>query len=128
MTRSRSCLYLMLIACAQAATPPVGDLAPVVSKQLSRMADLPGEILPFLSVSLHAKVSGYVDRVSVDRGSEVKEGQLLVELSAPELTARIAEAEAKVQAIESDRIQAEAQLAALQSTYERLKRAAETPG
>jgi hypothetical protein len=27
------------------------------------MADLPGEFLPFLSVSLHAKVPGYVEKV-----------------------------------------------------------------
>ena len=33
-----------------------------------------------------------------------------------------------MQAIESDRLQAEAQLAAAQSTYDRLKKAAETPG
>ena len=77
---------------------------------------------------LHAKVAGYVERVLVDRGSVVKQGDLLVELSAPEMTAQIAEAESKVQAAEADRLQAEAQLAAAQSTYERLKKAAETPG
>jgi membrane fusion protein (multidrug efflux system) len=104
------------------------DLVPVVSKQLSRTIDLPGEFLPFLSVSLHAKVPSFVERVLVDRGSVVKQGDLLVELSAPELKTQIAEGESKVQAAESDRIQAEAQLAAVQSTYERLKKAAETPG
>ena len=74
---------------------------------------------PILSVSLHAKVPGYVERVLVDRGSVVKQGELLVELSAPEMEAQIAEAESKVQAAEADRLQAEAQLAAAQSTYER---------
>ena len=44
------------------------------------------------------------------------------------MTAQIAEAESKVQAAEADRLQAEAQLAAAQSTYDRLKKAAETPG
>jgi hypothetical protein len=34
----------------------------------------------------------------------------------------------KVQQSESERLQAEAQFAASQSTYERLKKAAETPG
>jgi len=104
------------------------DLVPVVSKPISRMVDLPGEFLPFLSVSLHAKVPGYVERILVDRGSRVEDGQLLAEVSAPEMAAQIAEAESKVQAIESDRLQTEAQLAAAQSTYDRLKKAAETPG
>jgi len=113
---------------ASLAFSQVHDSVPVISKPVSRMVDLPGEFLPFLSVSLHAKVPGYVERILVDRGSRVEGGQLLAELSAPEMAARIAEGEAKVQAIESDRLQAEAQLAAAQSTYERLKKAAETPG
>jgi RND family efflux transporter MFP subunit len=104
------------------------DLAPVVAKPVSRTVDLPGEFLPFLTVSLHAKVPGYVERVLVDRGSVVKQGDLLVELSAPEMNAQIAEAESKVQAAEADRLQAEAQVAAAQSTYDRMKQAAETPG
>jgi RND family efflux transporter MFP subunit len=79
-------------------------------------------------VSLHARVAGYVDKVLVDRGSAVKQGQLLVELSAPEMAARIAEAESRVHGAQSDRIQAEAQLAAAQSTWDKLKKAAETPG
>jgi RND family efflux transporter MFP subunit len=44
------------------------------------------------------------------------------------MKAQIAEAESKVQAAESDRLQTQAQLAAAQSTYDRLKQAAETPG
>ncbi len=110
------------------AWPQTGTLASVVSKSISRTTDLPGEFQPFLKVSLHARVQGYVDRILVDRGSFVKRGQLLAELSAPEMSAQIAEAESKVQAAESERSQAEAQLAAAQSTHARLKKAAETPG
>jgi RND family efflux transporter MFP subunit len=104
------------------------DLAPVVSRPVSRTVDLPAEIQPFLNVSLHAKVPGYVERVLVDRGSVVKEGELLLDLTAPEMDAQIAEAESKFQAAEADRLQAEAQLAAAQSTYDRTAEAAKTPG
>jgi membrane fusion protein (multidrug efflux system) len=104
------------------------NLVAVVSKPVSRTVELPGEILPFEAVSLHAKVAGYVERVLVDRGSVVKRGDLLAELSAPEMRAQTAEAQAKAQAAEADRLQAAAQLAAAQSTYERTKKAAETPG
>src|SRR5436189_6171111 len=109
---------------------------------MARTVELPGEFQPFLSVALHARVTGYVDRVLVDRGSAVKEGDLLVELSAPEMKAQIAEAESKVQVVEGDRLQAEAKLASLgstlaslqatlaaaQATYDRLKTASQTPG
>jgi RND family efflux transporter MFP subunit len=116
------------IALARVAWPQAVDLVPVVSKPVSLTSELPGEIAPFLSVSLHAKVPGYVERVLVDRGSVVKQGDLLVELSAPEMTAQIAEAESKLQSAEADRLQAEAQLEAAQSTYDRMKQAAQTPG
>jgi membrane fusion protein (multidrug efflux system) len=121
---------IAILACLASAPawPQKVELAPVVSKTVSRTVELPGEFQPFLSVTLHAKVPGYVERVLVDRGSVVKQGDLLVELSAPEMTAQIAEAESKVQAGEADRLQAEAQLEAAQSTYERMKKAAETPG
>jgi RND family efflux transporter MFP subunit len=118
---------LLLIAGAAGHAQTTG-LAPVISKPVSRTVDLPAEIWPFLSVSLHAKVQGYVDRVLVDRGSVVKEGELLVNLTAPEMDAQIAEAQSKFQAAEADRLQAEAQVAAAQSTYERLQEAAKTPG
>src|SRR5215469_1188295 len=88
-----------------------GRLATVMAKPMARTVELPGELLPFLNVTLHAKIQGYVERVLVDRGSPVKQGDLLIEMTAPEMTAQIAEAESKVQAAESDRRQAEAQLA-----------------
>ena len=119
---------LLLGAFALAAWPQAGGLARVVSRPVSNTIELPGEFLPFLSVSLHAKIPAYVDRVLVDRGSMVKEGELLVELNAPELKAQIAQAESKVQSAESDRFQAEAQLAAVQSTCQRMLEAAKTPG
>jgi len=105
-----------------------GGLTPVISRRESRTVDLPADIAPYLSVSLHAKVRGYVDQVLVDRGSMVKQGELLVTLTAPEMDPPIAEAESKFQATEADRVQAEAQLAAAQSTFERTQEAARTPG
>jgi RND family efflux transporter MFP subunit len=119
---------LLALLCTAALFAQSADTVPVIAKPISHVVDLPAEILPYLEVSLHAKVPGYVERVLVDRGSMVKQGDLLVELSAPELQAQIAEAEAKAQAVEAERPQAEAQLAAVQATWDRLKKAAETPG
>jgi membrane fusion protein (multidrug efflux system) len=128
MMRTRTFFFPMYVLGLLADPAWAQDLAPVVSKPVSRTVELPGEFLPFLSVSLHAKVPSFVDRVLVDRGSLVKQGDLLAEMSAPEMTAQVAEAQSKAQAAEADRLQAEAQLAAAQSTYDRTKQAAETPG
>ena len=104
------------------------ELVAVVSRPVSRMVDVPGEIQPYLAVGLHARVPGYVERILVDRGSAVKQGELLVELAAPEMAAQIAEAESRVQSAQSDVAQSEAELAGAQANYDRLKKAAETPG
>jgi RND family efflux transporter MFP subunit len=100
----------------------------VVSKRVTRTTELPGELYPFLGVQLHARVPSYVDKVLVDRGSFVKDGELLIQLSAPEMMARIIQAQAQLTSAESDEAQAVAQLAAAQSTYSRLEEASKTPG
>jgi RND family efflux transporter MFP subunit len=119
---------MILFALAVLAFAQSPDLVPVVSKPVSRTVELPGEIQPYLRVAVHAKVPGFVEKILVDRGSAVKEGDPIAELSAPELDAQIAEAKAKVQAVTATKLEAEAQLAAAQATYERLRKAAETPG
>src|SRR5579875_2076678 len=92
----------------------------VVSKRVQYTIELQGEFYPFLSVELHAKVPGYIEQIYVDRGSFVRKGQLLVELSAPEMMERIAQARAQLTAAESEEAQAAAQLAAAQSTYSKM--------
>ncbi|HEV2688657.1 MAG TPA: efflux RND transporter periplasmic adaptor subunit, partial [Bryobacteraceae bacterium] len=76
-----SCLCVFVFLLTTTAWSQPVDLAPVISKPISRTVELPGEIQPFLSVSLHAKIPGYVKKVTVDRGSVVKEGQLLIQLT-----------------------------------------------
>lgn len=128
MIRVKTTAIVLGLLTMAAATGQVRDSGAVASKPVSRTVDLPGEFQPYQSVSIHARVSGYVEKVAVDRGSTVKRGDVLVELSAPEMAARIAEAESKILETESERAQAEAQAAGAQSTYERLRKAAQTPG
>jgi membrane fusion protein, multidrug efflux system len=63
-------------------------LVKVVSKRIVRTTELPGEFYPFLTVELHAKITGYVQKVLLDRGV-VAQGDFLVRHSAPKLEAHI---------------------------------------
>ena len=120
-------LGVQLIASSALAQTRV-EVVPVVSKSVERQVKLPGEFQPYLAVPIYAKVSGFVQRTNVDRGSIVKQGQALATLEAPEMQAQIVEAESKAQALELQRAEAEAKLAAAQGTYDRLKAASATPG
>ena len=128
LNRCLANLLLTLLLASSALAQQAVEVVKVISKPVERTVKLPGEFMPYLSVAVHAKVTAFVDKVEVDRGSVVREGQVLALLEAPELTAQRAEAEAKTQALESQRAEAEAKLIAAQSTYERLKAASETPG
>jgi membrane fusion protein, multidrug efflux system len=93
------------------------EVVPVVSKAVERQVKLPGEFQPYLAVPIVAKVSGVV-----------KKGELLATLEAPEMQAHIIEAQSKAQALDLQRTEAQAKLAAAQSTSDRLKAASATPG
>lgn len=93
-----------------------------------RSIALPGELLPFEAVSVVARVSGYVETVEVDRGDEVRRGQVLATLVAPELAAQVAEARARVETAVANRIVAEADQDSARLTFERLSAASATPG
>jgi RND family efflux transporter MFP subunit len=53
----------------------------------------PGTTEAFEQANIYARASGYISRREVDIGSRVKSGQLLVEITAPELEHQIAQAE-----------------------------------
>jgi membrane fusion protein, multidrug efflux system len=113
---------------AQAQQPQTVEVAQVTARRLERVIVLPGELQPYQAVTLRARVAGYVDRVPVDRGSVVKRGQLLVQLTAPEVAAQAAESESRLRAAQARRAGAAAKLAAVQSVYDQLKSASATQG
>lgn len=125
---------VICVALAGIALPLAGqpsrhvEMASVESRVADRTVSLPAELEPYLQAEIEARVPGYIERVLVDRGSEVKRGQLLVELSAPELAADTAAAESAFHEAEAEESQAEAQVAAVQSTYDRLQEASKTAG
>ena len=107
---------------------PAVEVVRVLAKGVDRQVKLPGEFQPYLAVPIYAKVAGFVKAMNVDRGSAVREGQVLATLEAPEMQSQVVEAQSKAQAIELQRAEAAAKLAAAQSTYDRLKAASATPG
>ena len=56
----------------------------------------PGTVHAFEYAQLYAKVSGYVETLTVDRGSRVKKGELLLSLYVPELVAAVKQAKASL--------------------------------
>ena len=55
-----------LVATTLAAQTPV-EVVRVTSKAVERQVKLPGEFHPYLGVPIFAKVSGFVEKIEVDR-------------------------------------------------------------
>lgn len=88
---------------------------------LSSSIKLPGELVAFQQVDLYAKVSSFVKKLYADVGTEVKAGQLLATMEAPELNSQLSGAESRLKAQEAIYLSSKA-------TYERLLETSKTPG
>jgi RND family efflux transporter MFP subunit len=79
----------------------------------------PGTTEAFEQANVYARASGYISRRDVDIGSRVKAGQLLVEITAPELDHQIAQAEATLAQLQASLQQAKANRDLGQVTWNR---------
>jgi membrane fusion protein, multidrug efflux system len=117
---------------ADKSTPPAGppsiDVVRVVQQPTNITLEMPGQLDPYETVAVYPKVTGFVKRIRVDRGSRVRTGELMAELEAPELVAQRAEAQSKLHAAEAQLAASRAKADADASTYEHLKAASATPG
>ena len=57
---------------------------------------LPATTTAFAQANIFARASGYIDKRNVDIGDQVKQGQLLAHITAPEVDHQIAQAEATI--------------------------------
>jgi RND family efflux transporter MFP subunit len=105
----------------------VRDFVPSVRVATVRASDatvfvtLPATTSAFVVASMYARASGYIEKRYVDIGDRVKEGQLLVEIVAPELDHQIAQAEATLGQLRASVEQAQANRDLAQVTWNRDK-------
>jgi membrane fusion protein (multidrug efflux system) len=76
------------------ANAPVVPVVKVERKNLDSQLSIASEFQPFQDVFVYAKVSGYIQKLYVDWGTHVKQGQLLAVLEIPELQQQIQQDEA----------------------------------
>jgi len=94
---------------------PTVSTATVKAGSPTISVSLPGTTAAFATANIFARASGYVAKRYVDIGDHVKRGQLLAEITAPEIDHQIAEAEATLNQSEATlrQQQANADLAAV---------------
>jgi membrane fusion protein, multidrug efflux system len=116
------------ITAAQSASATAVETVAVAVRTLNTTVNLPAQLMPYEAVDIYPKVTGFLESIRVDVGSRVHQGELLMRISAPELVAQRAQAEASLRAAESQLATAQARLASDEGTYSHLAEAAKTPG
>jgi multidrug efflux pump subunit AcrA (membrane-fusion protein) len=139
LSRGRTLLLVALAAdvassCTTGNAAPARDAAArtvavdrVRRQDLGRHLELAAEFRPYQEIDLHAKVAGYLKAMHVDVGDHVKQGQLIAELEAPEMTQDLAQADAalrhaqvEVERARSELRRSEAQEAIRRVSFDRL--------
>jgi membrane fusion protein, multidrug efflux system len=110
-------IAMLLGACSRPPDPPADPAKPIVGVihpqrgEMVRTIGLPGDVVGFYETALHAKVTGYLQSITVDKGDWVKAGQVLAQIEVPELHSNLARAQASLEIAKI--------------TYDRLKRVQE---
>jgi membrane fusion protein, multidrug efflux system len=99
--------------------PVVSVVHPAVKPAVSSIT-LPASVEAMDQATLYAKVSGYVQWIRVDKGDQVRKGDVLALLEVPEVDKQYQSALAAVRQAEAEEERAQAETALKQVTYKRL--------
>jgi RND family efflux transporter MFP subunit len=102
---------VLLAACDRHAAPPIADVAlPAIPVQvaIAQRENVPviletsGTVRAVQRATLAAKIGGSIERLSLALGQHVQAGEVLLTLSAAELSARVAQARAQLTQVERE--------------------------
>jgi RND family efflux transporter MFP subunit len=117
--------FVALIGCGEghqaaagdAANAPTAAVVKVARENIADNLEIASEFQPFQEVDVYAKVSGYIQKLYVDYGTHVKQGQILAVLEIPELQQQLQQDEASIHRSEQELTRAREDLNRAQSAY-----------
>ena len=72
------------------------QISPVIRKHLTYSLNATGDITPMMQVDLFPKVSGYLERIDVNLGDSVRQGQVIAQIDRSDFLQKVKEIDAKV--------------------------------
>lgn len=72
------------------------QISPAIRKQMIYSLSATGDIAPMMQVDLFPRVSGYLERIDVNLGDSVRQGQVIAQIDRTEFLQKVKEVEAKV--------------------------------
>jgi RND family efflux transporter MFP subunit len=99
------------------ANAPRVSVVQVERRNLASKLEIAGEFQPYQEINVYAKVSGYIQKLDVNWGTHVSQGQLLAVLEIPELQQQLQLDEAGVHRSEQDLARYKEELSRAESAY-----------
>lgn len=91
--------------------------APATRGDVSQVLTIAAEFRAYQEIDVHAKIAGYLQKIPVDVGDHVKEGDLLAVLEVPELQDDVKQDRASIDRASEEVKRAEADLARAESAH-----------
>jgi RND family efflux transporter MFP subunit len=104
-------------AANDAANAPAAAVVKVTRGNIADNLEIASEFQPFQEVDVYAKVSGYIQKLYVDYGTHVKQGQILAVLEIPELQQQLQQDQASIHRSEQELTAAHENLNRAESAY-----------
>lgn len=102
---------------AQTAQQASVAVVAAVRQDMARTMTVTAELVPYQEVEVMAKVAGYVQKVLVDVGDRVRQGQTLAILEAPEMKDDLTRAAAAIQRNRAELVRAQDEIRRAESAY-----------
>jgi len=101
------------------------QIVPVVHQKLTYSLIATGDIFPLMQVELYPKVSGYLEKISVQIGDSVRQGQVIAQIDRAEFVQKVKEVEAKLAQVKAaaDEIEAGTRSEDIRQAEEAVKQA-----
>lgn len=85
LTKTRQIAHVAHTLQVHASAGPAVEVATAQPGAARRKISLLGEAQPYQTATLYAQVSGYLKAIHVDRGDQVRKGQILAEIASPQI-------------------------------------------
>lgn len=99
------------------ANTPAVSVAPVVKRSVTDRLEIASEFEPYQEINVYAKVSGYVQKLNIDWGTHVRQGDVMAVLEIPELEQQLQLDEASLRKSQHDLKRSREELNRAQSAY-----------
>ena len=105
------------VSANDAANAPAVAVAQVTRETVTDRLEIASEFQPFQEINVYAKVSGYVQKLNIDWGTHVRQGEVMAVLEIPELEQQVQLDQASLRRSEHDLERAREELNRARSAY-----------